>query len=213
MLLTIEAPSNVAEGMVAGSDLIADCYFRWHLKLMQNEALFDPSWDCESTRLQDRLRWADRLFNASGRRLPQDPLFARVIERLILLKPIDVQRLSCAMSLLARRDDLRRCIDGPTVRTLQAMVGTAALAAILRSQRIPQSGPAAADLSVRTLVAQGFSRLTHVYDGHWSMALQYLRLAFPADMPTVPCIEDASQFERMLREAHAWYPETTWLYG
>ena len=239
MLQTNTGLRPTAPDGVRGNNLIVECYWRWHRKLMHAEALFDPSWECEPIRLQDRLRWADRLCAASGKPVPlsassplpssqllhlqegQKPetrqtvrlLFAHPFERLILLKPLALQRLLCALSLLARRDDLRRCIDGPAVRALQAMVGTPALAAILRSQRVPQAAQADANLSVSLLVAQGFSRLTHAYDGEWTVVLQCLRLALPSDLPNVACFDDAAQVNRLLREAHVWYPETTWLFG
>lgn len=197
----------------ASADIIVDCSCQLHLKLTQSDDLFDPSWECSPVRLQDRLRWADRLFHASSRKPAQRPLFEQVIERLILLKPIELQRLLCAISLLARRDDLRRCIDGTVVRVLQAVVGTNALAAILRSRRLPQTVPAGGDLSVPTLVAQGFSRLAGVYSGEWTMVLQCLRLALPVDLLTVSCADDETTVDNLLREAHAWYPELTWLYG
>jgi hypothetical protein len=208
-----DAQVDVDAGSGVDIDLIVACCCRLHLKLTQSEELFDASWDCAPAGLQARLRWAHRLFHASGRQPRRRALFEHVIERLILLKPAELQRLLCAMSLLAQREDLRRCIDGNMVRALQAVVGTHALAAVLRSPKAAQPRMGSSDLSVRTLVAQGFSRLVRVYPGEWAMVLQCLRLALPANLPTVPTTEDEVQVMNLLREAHAWYPELTWLYG
>jgi hypothetical protein len=194
-------------------DVQAACYMRLHARLVAPDALFDPTWNCGGVLSSDRMRWSYRLLQQEARREPDKPLFTRLIDRLALLQPRELQKVLCATALLRHQEKLRRCIDGSVVRKLQAMVGTEALEAVLRSRLVSKTKPGPSDLSINGLLAESYGTLVTIFAGQSDPVLHFIRIALPVDLAETALAWDRLEFEEFLLEAHACYPELKWLSG
>jgi len=141
------------------------------------------------------------------------PLFSNFLDRLILLTPAECQKLLCTAVLLSRREAFRHCINGGRIRALQAALGAASVAAVLKSTSIQKAPSTSSDWQVISLLAEAFSHVEQVCQGPRRMVLETIKVALPRQLPVIQSSYDEMGFDNLLREVCAWYPELTWLFG
>ncbi|MBC7500360.1 MAG: hypothetical protein H7315_07670 [Herminiimonas sp.] len=194
-------------------DSLADYYALLHERITLPEALFDVSWGCDAIPVGDRLRWSHRLLQHASSADQQGPSFSRVVDRLVLLKPLELQKVLCATALLRHQEELRRCIDGTVVRKLQTVVGTSVLDRVMRSRLICRVKPETSDLSVSSLTAEAFGALNAICVGSRKPLLDFMRVALPVHLEQVCSSWNEAEFEEFLLETHVCFPEIKWLSG
>ena len=203
----------VVDGDVLNDAAYVSFYYRLQEKIACDDCLFDASWNCNPTSFGQRSQWCAQVLCCSQDVLWPRRFFSHIIERLILLKPVALHRLLCAISLLTHQQDLRWCIDGATVRALHAVVGSKAIAAILSGKDDFDGCFGGHQLDVATLTAQAFSAIASACDGQHALVPDMLRVALPMELPMVEVRCDEATVQRLLYQAHGWYPEDSWLFG
>ena len=192
---------------------LANHYCRFHHKFVQPGRLFDRSWDCESTQVQGRLEWCRSMIFPGKVTAQPTPLFGNFIERMALISPAQLQSLLCSAVLLSRRESFRHCINGAKIRTIHEMIGTPALAALLKSRSVHKAPTVPIDWTVPALLGEGFALINRTYSGQRSVILDLIRFALPRDLPDCILESDEQSFEKLVVETHKWYPELQWLFG
>lgn len=210
-----DATARGAASIPVAPEALAQLYCRLHEKAIQPGCLFDPTWEIEPAAVIARQVWSAEVLHFSSGKTVRVPFFSHFIERLILLAPRDLQKLLCAAMLLSKGDRFRRCIDGGKIRSLDAVIGSSGLAAVrnLRTNLTTQPAVAAIDWSVGALLGEAYAHIDQVYRGQRKLVLDYLRIALPRDLPHVRSDCNEVAFERLVRQAHEWYPEFKWLFG
>ncbi|MES2831675.1 MAG: type III secretion protein HrpB4 [Pseudomonadota bacterium] len=191
----------------------AEFYLRLHQKSINSAKLFDSSWTCHTPHRGDTLRWSKNALPLATIGKASVPLFANFLDRLILLTPSECQKLLGTAVLLSRREAFRHCIDGGKIRALQAALGTASVAAVLKSTSIQKAPTTGSDWQMTSLLAEAFSHVEQVCQGPRKMVLETIKVALPRQLPVLQSSYDETSFDNLLREVCAWYPELTWLFG
>lgn len=206
---------TLATPAAAVPDTLAQFYCRLHEKSANPGGLFDPSWEVEPVTALVRHSWSAEVLRFSQGKNNRSPFFSHFIERLILLAPIELQKLLCAAVLLSKGGCFCRCIDGTKIRALDAVIGSTGLAAVrgMRTHQPAQASMKGPDWSVGALLGEAYAHIDLVYRGQRQLVLDYLRIALPRELPHMRSDCDAETFEKMVRQAHEWYPEFKWLFG
>ena len=205
--------SRAESGIHAVTAGVADCYSRLHRRLVSPQALVDPSWGCELAQQGSCLRWGAQLCRKPGSTLVQQVYFSSFLQRFALLTPPELQKILCACVLLSRREKFRHCIDGVKIRALQALIGSASMAALMASKTTHRAPVGSSDWCVESLLSEGFAHVERASAGQPRMLLDLIRLGLPRQLAVVSSVHDAGDFEALVREVHQWYPEFTWLFG
>jgi hypothetical protein len=193
--------------------VIANHYCRLHQRLNAKGALFDPSWGCDANRSADRLAWVDGLHARIAPGTACERLFHDPLERLMLLAPPILQKLFCAVVLQSRREQFRRCIDGPKVRALHELIGSDAMFAIRSSRIIYPEIHASVDWGIPALLAEAFGHFQRAGCPAQALVASYVRIGLPLQLPAVPPGYDSATFRSLLRDTHHFFPELKWLFG
>ena len=193
--------------------VIASHYCRLQQRLDAKGALFDPSWGCAANSRADRLAWVDALHARTAPGTACERLFCDPLERLMLLAPPTLQKLFCAVVLQSRREQFRRCIDGPKVRALHVLIGSEAMQAIRSSRTIYPEIHASTDWGIPTLLAEAFGHFERAGCPAQALVASYVRIGLPMQLPAVATGYDSATFRSLLRETHHFFPELKWLFG
>lgn len=193
-------------------DLVVGLYTRLHERLANPDTLFDASWDLQTCATGTLSRWVLDLF-LGGAAQTGAQLFRHVAERFAILKPFELQEIFCLLAALTRREELRRCIDGKTLRAIQGLLGEVGIDAIVDCKLSLPLPLAATNWSCPSLCAEGFANLTSSYSGGYPEALTIIRYGLPRNMPIVESFWTDKTLTMALSEIRQWYPEQQWLFG
>lgn len=198
--------------MTLSATTLAGYYCRLHAKLNSPGALFDASWAEAPISQVDQLRWGSKALQLSESE-SSNLSFDRFIDRLLLLTPVELERIACALGAFQNQQSLRFCIDGPRLRDLQSMIGRLGYAEIMRPVDRPLPQKFLAEWSVESLCIDGFKQLmSNAIDMH-PITHRFLQVALPRNVSGSP--EPGLIFDRELpfTSLRTWFPEFRWLFG
>ena len=188
-------------------------YFcRLHEKLSRADMVFDPSWIETPIAHKDQLQWELKALQLSVSHATHLS-FDRFSDRLLLLTPVDLHRISCALGALKNRRYLRFSIDGSRLRQLQSMIGAIGYEEIMRPVNRAVSRESRPEWSIESLCIDGVKELMSNQSEMNPITLRFLKVGLPKNISCViPCgAERATGLP--LPTLRVWYPELRWLFG